>query len=262
VFPPTGGGGIPPGGVPGGGGGTGPNFTFTLCDLADCVIRKVENRTTDQTRALEWLRDALIEISSNGEYRDDFIDLEILGPTFNLTAGTREYSEASIIPVGDLNIATLDIRVWVDPPTNSRWIKLDPSHYQRADASSTGQSQPGTWYRFGYYIGFDPIPDKAYQVQARVLRFHPIAYADLCHTVILLPRDWNEILCWAAAERGFMELEEYEKAAAIHTRLFGDPENPNKPGLIAGRIKKRENESWRQQKTLRPTVRQATSFRW
>ena len=261
VFPPGGGGGIPPGGVPGGGGGTGPNFTFTLNDIVPCVLRKVENRTTDSALALEWLRDALLELSSNGDYRDDFIDLEILGPTFNLTVGTQEYSEAVILPVGHLNIATLDIRLWIDPPVNSRWIKLEGSSYQRTDESSVSNSQPGRWYRFGYFIGFFPFPDKTYQIQARLLKYHPIAYNSLGLTVILLPRDWNEILCWAAAERGFMEFEQYEKAAEIHRLLYGDPNVPDRPGIIAGRVKKRANEAWRQQKQLRPVVRRMTHFR-
>jgi len=259
VFPPGGGGGIPPGGVPGGGGGSGPNFTFTLNDIVPCVLRKVENRTTDQALALDWLKDALLELSSNGDYRDDFIDLELLGPAYNLTAGTQEYSESVILPVGHLNIATLDIRLWIDPPTNSQWIKLQPAHYQKVDKASQGLSQPNEWYRFGYYIGFNTVPDQAYQIQARVLKYHPISFnAGIGSTVILLPRDWNEILCWAAAQRGFMELEQYEKASNIHRLLYGDPKMPDKPGLVAGRVKKRANEAWRQQRPLSPTIRQVS----
>jgi hypothetical protein len=247
---------------PGGGGGSGPGGKFTLCDLAQEVLIKVENRQLEQDRALAWLRDALIEISSNGTYRDDFVELEVLGVPFNLTAGIQEYDESNFLPVAtDFNIATLDIRLWQDPPFNTKSTKLNPSHYQRTDESSSAPSMPSSWYRFGANIGFYPPPNLTYQTQARLLRFHPINDQDLCTTVILLPRDWNEILVLAAAERGFIELEEYEKAGQIHALLFGDPDNPIRPGIIAGRIKKRANEAWRQQKALRPVVRSMTNFR-
>src|SRR5439155_7965448 len=211
---------------------TGPG----LCDLVPDVLIKVENRTTDSERAQVWLRDALIEISSNTDFRNDFVELEVLCPKFVLTPGVTDYDEALIIPSGDLNLATLDIMLWQDPPLNALRKQLDPSHYQETDRyQSASLSTPTKWYRFSKNIGFYPIPDKAYQIQARILRNHPIADS-LCDTQILLPRDWWEILVWAAAERGFLELEEYEKASAIHTMLFGDPKYPARPGIIQGRM--------------------------
>jgi hypothetical protein len=98
------------------------------------------------------------------------------------------------------------------------------------------------------------MPNAAYQVQARVLRRHPITDAALSTTVILLPREWNEVLEWAAAIRGFMELLEYEKAAAVRSLLYGDPKHPEKPGLIEGVKKRRKREAWRQTVGLRPVV--------
>jgi hypothetical protein len=111
------------------------------------------------------------------------------------------------------------------------------------------------WYRAGTNIGFYPVPDKPYQVQARVLKFHPIDEAAPRNTTILLPRDWYEILVWSAAERGFMELEEPEKAGAIHNFLFGDPKYPTRPGMIAGRKNRKEQENWRRESKLTPKIR-------
>jgi hypothetical protein len=233
---------------------------FQISDLAIGVIRKVENRIGDVNTAYIWIRDALLEIAGNTDYRDEFSELEILGPLFNLTGSTtpslsvQEYDESNIIPTGDINMATLDILIWRDPPKNSVRQKLDPSHYQEVDKSQVSPGVPTKWYRFGGSIGFQSTPDKNYQIQARVLRQHPIADAALQTTVILLPRDWNEILEWAAAERGFMEMQEFEKASGIHTLLYGDPKYPTKPGLIAGRKKKRGREAHRTTGRLRPIV--------
>jgi len=233
---------------------------FSIGDLGPEVIFKVENRTTDLSRAYVWLRDALLEITANPDYRDEFAELEELGPAFLLTGSTtpslsvQEYAEGNIIPTGDVNLATLDILIWTDPPFNTKRQKLDPSHYQEADKSVVTVAQPISWYRFGNSIGFYPSPDKNYQVQARILRMHPIADNALQTTSILIPRDWNEVLVLAAAERGFIELNEYEKAAALHKLLHGDPKYPEKPGLINGRKKKRAREAWRTSQGLRPVV--------
>lgn len=233
---------------------------FLVSDLASEVIIKCENRVTDINRAYKWLVDAILEISSNPDYRDEFSELEIKGPLFNLTGGskivlsTQEYDETNIVPTGDVNVATLDIFIWRDPPTNSVRQKLNPSHYQEADKSVVITAVPISWYRFGGQIGFYPSPDKNYQIQARLLRQHPIADAAIQNTLILLPRDWNEILIHAAVEKGFIELGEYEKANAVHTLLHGDAKYPTKPGMINGRKKKRAKEAWRTTGRLRPIV--------
>jgi hypothetical protein len=234
--------------------------TVTICDLAPEVIFKVENRTTDVARAQQWLIDALIEIANNPDFRNEFCELEQWGIQFNLTPGVQEYNFNNIIPGEDIavNQATLDILMWLDPPVNSVRRQLQPVHYQEADSitltQSAGQSVPTKWYRFANMFGVVPVPNAAYQVQPRFLLMHPIG-PDPCSTVILLPQDWNEVLVWAAAERGFMELLEYEKAGQIHQLLYGDPKHPDRPGLIEGKKKKREREAWRKSNVLKPYTR-------
>ena len=154
-----------------------------------------------------------------------------------------------------MNQATLDILIWQDPGTNQIRRKLNPSHYQKADNFQPTFALPTEWYRFNSNIGFTPIPDAAYQIQTRMLQMHPINDANLSATQILIPRDWNEILVWAAVERGFAELLEFEKAAKIHMLLHGDPKYPGRVGLLNGRKKRREQEAWRTEASLRPVVR-------
>lgn len=230
--------------------------TDTIGTLANEVILRVENRTTDLSRAYVWLRDALIEITSAFDLRNEFDTLEILGTPYNLTVNVQEYDETPLLPAGvPYNLSTLDILIWLDPPTNSvRW-RLEHSHYQKADTFQPTNSVPTEWYRFGNTIGFNPIPDKAYQVRTRMLQPHPINDSNLSATAIIIQRDWNEILIWAAAMRGFMELLEFEKAEKIRVLLYGDPKHPDRPGLVEGRKKRREHEAWRTEEALRPIVK-------
>ena len=232
---------------------------FYFSDLDNEVILKTENRTTDLSRADVWLRDALLEITSDPDLRDEFDQLEEYGPKFNLTPQVQEYAEVmNLIPTGDVNVATLDILIWQDPPTNTLRRKLEPSHYQKADNFQPSNSLPTEWYRFSSTIGFTPIPDLAYQIQCRILRQHPINDNLLSQTAILIPRDWNEILVYAAVERGFIELLEYEKAASIHKLLHGDPKYPAKIGILQGRKKRRAMEAHRTSDALRPVLRPST----
>ncbi len=229
---------------------------FLIADLVNEVLIRTENRTTDTGRAAVWIRDALLEIASDPDYRDDFLELEEWGPLFNLTGGNspatavQEYLETSFVPGGDVNNATLDILIWLDFPPSTNRRKLDASHYQKTDKFQQVYSIPTEWYHFGPYIGFNPVPNLNYQVQARICRQHPINDNVLDQTLILLPRDWNEILIWAAVQRGFMELMEYEKASAVHTLIYGDPKNIGEPGLIYHMKRKRRKEQYRQEQRL------------
>lgn len=235
---------------------------FTIAQLEGEVILRLENRVTDTSRADVWLRDSLLEISGNTDYRDDFDQLEIYGNKFNLTGGPRgiaiqEYPFANFIQTSasNYNIATLDVLIWMDFPTNLIRQKLNPSHYQDADNFQTQPSLPTEWYRFSDFLGFNPPPNQNYQVQIRMLQQHPINDVQLNQTQILIPREWNEVLIWSAVMRGFMELLQFEKASQIRTMLQGDPKFPGKPGMIEAIKKRRKREAWRQEIGLRPVLR-------
>jgi len=231
-------------------------LAFTIQNLENEVLLRCENRTTDTARADVWIRDALLEISGNPDYRDDFPELEVLGPIINLTPQVQEYAETTFINVSDEPMIVMaDMLLWTDYPANTVRRKLDVSHYQKTDRFTPIFSLPTEWYRFAGSIGFNPTPDKPYQVQSRNVKMHPINDAQLNLTTILLPRDWNEILVMAAVQRGFIELMEYEKADSVHAQLYGDPNNKAQPGLIFHVKRKRRKEQWRQESRLSMTRR-------
>ena len=236
---------------------------FTIQQLESEVIIKCENRTTDTARVDAWLRDSLLELTADVDYRDEFDELEQLGPLFNLTGGSKlvpngvavqEYPFVNIVPPMQYNVNTLDIRLWTDYPYNNTWIRLENTSYQESDMITPYTGQPVKWYRFADTVGFVPVPMKNYQVQARIYIMHPIA-SPINQTQILIGNNWNEILVLMAVEKGFLELLEYEKATSIHQLLHGDPKYPMKPGMIQGRKKRRAKENWRMQKPLRPIIR-------
>jgi hypothetical protein len=228
---------------------------FLIGDLVNEVLLRTENRTNDASRAAIWLRDALLEISGSPDYRDDFVELELLGPQFILTPQIQEYPETSMAPAATVVSVVDDILIWVDFPQNSVRRKLDWAHYQKTDRFSPIFSLPTEWYRHSTNVGFNPVPDKPYQVQWRMVMMHPINDDNLPLTVILLPRDWNEVLIWAAVYRGFNELMEYEKANKVFMMLHGDPKDMSQPGLIYSVKRKRRKEAWRMEGRLTMTRR-------
>jgi hypothetical protein len=184
------------------------------------------------------------------------------GVSFTATFVNTHLSGVTVaITPYDYNIKTLDFLIWIDYPTNQKRQQLLPTQFQDSDKFNSYPSLPNQWYRFGNTIGFEPPPNQNYQVQARVMRRHPVIdYFNqqglLNTTVILLPAEWYEILEWAAALRGFMELLEFEKASEIRTLLWGDPAHPNDfPGLVASVKTKRRQEAWMAQQPLRPIIK-------
>lgn len=234
---------------------------FTIGDLVPEVIVRVENRQDANDRAAIWLRDTLLEITADPQLRNEFDELEVVGPIFalngSITVGVaqQEYPFSDLLTPGDYNVSTLDILLWTDPPTNTNRIKLIETSYQDADRISPYPGQPVKWYRYNDNVGFTPPPMQDYQVQARIYRMHPFNDVDVNLTTILIGRNWNEVLVWGAVMRGYMELEEYEKATNVRTLLYGDPKYPDRPGIIEARKKRHEKERWRRQAALRPIVR-------
>lgn len=235
-------------------------MAYTFLSLEQEVLIRCENRVQDTSRADIWLRDALLEMTSDPKLRDEFDELEVIGPKVNLIGGqvgisVQEYPFSLLLPVGVYNTATLSVLLWSDPPGNTNRIAVFATNYQDADQITPFPGQPFKWYRYGDTIGFVPTPDQNYQVQARIYKQHPINDVNLPATSVLIADDWREVLILAAVVRGFIELNEFEKAAKLKILLYGDPAKPDEPGLMYKRKKRRDKEMWRRQQSLSPRVR-------
>jgi hypothetical protein len=231
-------------------------LVFSIGDLVPEVIKKVENRTNETDRAAAWLRDAILEITSNADYRDEFDQLETWGLPFVLTSGIQEYPEGPLLPPVTSNLGNMDFLIWLDPVTNKIRKRLDYMSVLESDRFQPLNSLPTQWYRFNSNIGFNPVPDQGYQVQSRFVKQHPINDNVLTDTQLLIPREWNHLFVLAAAELGFIELGEYDKATSIHTLLYGDPNQPDKePGMFKKAKRRHERERWRMTAALRPVYK-------
>jgi hypothetical protein len=233
---------------------------YTFSSIEQEVLIRMENRVEDTSRADIWLRDSLLEMTSDPKLRDEFDELEVIGPTFNLTGGAQgvsvqEYPFSSLLSPGVYNTSTLSLLIWTDPPQNTNRWSVAATNYQDADQITPFPGLPVKWYRYGDSIGFVPTPDLNYQVQARIYKQHPINDANLPATVVLIADDWREVLILAAVIRGYIELGEFEKAAKLKILLYGDPDKPDEPGLMYKRKKRRDKEMWRRQQALSPRVR-------
>jgi hypothetical protein len=243
---------------------------FTIGSLTPAVIRKVENRVNDTNMVNEWIAEAITEICSDMQLRNDLVELESTGPVYNLTIGQQEYPEANLVVPNDVNWATADWMLWIDYPSNNIRIKLLPSHYQETDKFIVVNSLPVKWYRFSTNLGVYPVPNQPYQTQMRYLKRHPIMYITPQPsggpvvdptTPILLNYTWTEVIRLSAAQKGFLELEEYEKSDAIGKLLRGDPDDPKRsPGLLYGKKTRREQESWRTEQGLKPMIHSYTHW--
>lgn len=228
-------------------------FPYTIADAGQDVILKLENRTTDLSRAYCWFAEAILELTSSSELREEFDQLEVLGPTFQLIPGTREYPFSYLVDTMDYNDGTLDLRIWTDFPTNNVVLRLRFASYQEIDNYYNNPGQPTAWYRFSDIVGFDMIPNNPYTVQMRYQRQYPFT-APIEQTPWILPMDWYDVAVLIAVQRGFIELNEYEKSDAVYKILHGDPTKPGKVGLINRRKKRFQREAWRSEASLRPWV--------
>ena len=238
---------------------------LTIADYAAIVCKKLENRTSSLNEAIEWVANTLVELTGDSDLRDDFDELEAWGDPLTLIQGQQEYPLSSFLnPNLIYNQATLSVMMWIDPPSNTKRVKLHPSHYQDADRMTTSTlaagswSQPSDWYRFADAIGFNPIPNLPFRVQARCLMLYPINEGTpevVGTTPILLSRQWREVVIQSALMRGFMDLQQFDKAAVLHTLLYGDPKHPQDKGLIARVPTRRKKELYRESVGLRPIVR-------
>jgi hypothetical protein len=237
----------------------------TIADYAAIVCDKLEGRSSMLNPAIEWVANVLVELTGDTDLRDDFDELEAWGDQFSLVPGQQEYPFSNFLnPNLIYNQATLSVMLWIDPPSNYTRVKLHPGHYQDADRMTTSTqskgswSQPSDWYRFADMIGFNPIPNLNYTVQARCLQLFPINEGSpetVGTTPVLLTRQWKDFIIQSAVMRGFMDLQQFDKAAAIKALLYGDPKHPTDKGMLGALHTRRKKELYRESIGLRPVVR-------
>jgi len=124
--------------------------------------------------------------------------------------------------------------------------------------------QPGTpslWAPFGGNYFLRQVPNDSYSLTIRfwirpqIQRLTGTQNADPA-TTLFVPDDWIEILDYSSQLRGYMDLQEFDKAQVIRVLLYGDPANTKKePGLIKANLRRIQAEHENNQYGLRPRIR-------
>src|SRR5262245_21689662 len=120
---------------------------------------------------------------------------------------------------------------------------------------------PSLWAPWGSQYFLRQIPNDSYTLSIRfwirpqIQRVVGSTNADPA-TQIFVPDDWLEVLDYSAQLRGYMDLQEFDKAQTIRVLLYGDPANIKKlPGLIKTNLRRIQAEHENNQYGLRPRVR-------
>ena len=118
--------------------------------------------------------------------------------------------------------------------------------------TAVNPSVPAIWAPFGRYMVFAPPANAPYPVRIRYWRKVVINKTRLNDTEIQLPDDWLEIVEYGAAMRGFLDLQQPDRSAAIRTLLYGNVKQPDKPGLIKQRLTRIQAEYMNANYGMRP----------
>ena len=121
-------------------------------------------------------------------------------------------------------------------------------------------SVPAVWAPFANQFILRPVPDDAYPLIIRYWQTAQIT-GDIVSTPLLVPDDWIEIITYEAQMRGYLYLQEQDRAAAVRQILYGNPTKPGMPGLVKQRLTRIEAESSNANYGIRPRVTRYTNVR-
>jgi hypothetical protein len=224
---------------------------MTIGDTVDDVKDLLGNRSDITARISRWIASGYRDIATT----IPFETLEQTDNTFLVpNVDTYDYLQGAR--------AVKSITLGFPAGVPQSWRPLRKRNVKILDRYNT--STPGTpsiWAPFNQQYIIRNVPDNAYQLIVRYWMSVQIDPNDINNTVIQVPDDWVEIVTYQAAMRGFMALLEPDKAAAIRTLLYGNPKQPDKPGLLKQRLTRIQAESMDADYGLRPKLNRYT-FTW
>jgi len=253
--------------------------TVTINSLINKVKANLQNRSdvaetasNPEMRPSAWLRDSLREISANWPFEE----LRVTGPVQTIGVGMGWQGSNYAYPVSQFLNPGDDVTLTEDPViflASQQAVGTGMMPVQTLNTTVAGNlvgygmnyltpkaiqpllfipgGVPFKYTRYGAQFWFGPQPGQPYNVYLPYQVRHPFN-PDLQSTPIRLPQDWLDILSYAAAERGAINLRWNDQANFLHTILYGDPKSVNpvtgeygRPGLIAAKILQQERDHMR-----------------
>lgn len=251
---------------------TGPaTAPLTINDLINKVKANLQNRsdvseaaTNPEMRPSAWIRDALREITSTPDL--PFEELRVNGPLVTIGPGLGYKGSNYAYPVSMFLNSGDDMVFSEDPVIFFNGQQATSAGLAITTSNVVGYSMdyltpkaiqpllfipggvPFKYTRYGAQFWFGTQPGQPYNVYLPYQIRHPFNN-DLVTTQIRLPLDWMDILAYAAAERGAVNLRWNDQATYLHNLLYGDPKSMipgtgqmGRPGLIAAKITQMERD--------------------
>lgn len=220
----------------------------TIAERTETVRLMLGNRSDLEDRIPRWTAKAYVELASNVP----FPELEESDP-ITTTSGADNYQ----YPTDAMGIISCTLSFQgakrAIRKKNIEYIDLYPT---------TALGPPAIWAPYKQEQIFRPVPDGAYDIMRRFWKKPVVDFTDTTSidaTDLLVPDNWLEIVDYASALRGFVELKDRGKAQELRILLYGDPRHPaDNPGLIKERLTRIQAENVNSDYGLRMRVRRYT----
>jgi hypothetical protein len=222
-----------------------PDYT-SIGDHVGTVASLLSGRTDQNASISQWLLNGYRDIA----HTIPFETLEDTQDPYPCVANfpTLDY------PSNARAIKSITLGFPASTPTSERPLyKRNKAIINRYASTPTGV--PSIWAPYAYQIHLRMVPDDAYPLIVDFWRKVIPDPEDINNTLIEVPDDWLEIVEYAAQERGWIDLQEYEKANAVHVFLWGDPKMGKKnPGLVKQRLTRIQAEYENANYGMRPRL--------
>lgn len=221
-------------------------MSTTIGDLVPVVTSLLGNRTDLATKAAQWIKFGYYDLATTLPF-ETLEDTETNQTTYGIDS--YDYPETARA------IKSLSLSVQNAPR------QLNKKNIQVIDQYQTqNPAVPAIWAPFGSQYVLRPVPNGTYPM---IVRFWvtPQFAAVITDTVIMVPPDWIEIVSYEAQMRGYLDLQEPDKAANIRLILYGNPMKPGMPGLIKQRLTRIQAESSNANYGMRPRTTRYTNVR-
>jgi hypothetical protein len=261
-------------------------------DLVRPVIGKLRQRT-DLINAIPYfIAQVILDLTENTEFEE----LKVTGPLTNFVPNIAEYPlrgydvngiTGNPFVAAENHRITQIVNWFVYFQTNgqitigqSTGKNIDQRDIRVVDPMSKILGIPSVCCFYGDKISNGSVivgqmPDNPYPTYMRYQKEHPfnIPYeyvlqsrfdndlsVKLATSQILMPRDWTDIIVYAAAEKACDDVGMNEIGMQYHQKLYGykDKKGNEMPGLITVRLTQQERQSDRNSRALRPVVRRCT----
>lgn len=239
-------------------------MSFTVGDVYTDLVDYLSGRNVPTTKGYEWIRKSVLELTETYKFPDN----QVTGPVVQLTqfsSGPYNYNQFMQPADAGLDITNIDsFFVYYETPISlagsngeNPGIQLKFKTIDTLELSLNIVGQPIYWTRYNgaIYIAF--APELNYSAYCRYRKMQTFSEPISPNDVILMPNTWQDIVGYAAAERGAMSLDLNDRVEKFHTKVYGDPKwqatggTEGAPGLIFMRTSQEQRDMTRSSRQLR-----------